>query len=127
LGNRNYSPGYLPKITLHPRTLEEKKKRVRTSSSIREAMRNLTVTIPGDAYRRARVWAAERDTSLSAVVRHLIETLPGINRSNSAFPIPNQNHSSNLPAADSPNPKQNFAVFTGETVETHLTYSISIT
>jgi hypothetical protein len=26
-------------------------------------MRNLTGTIPGDAYRRARVWAAQCDTS----------------------------------------------------------------
>jgi hypothetical protein len=68
-------------------------------------MRNLTVTIPNDAYRRARVWAAERDTSLSAVVRHLVETLPGINRAISAFPIPNRNSSSNLPAASAPSPK----------------------
>jgi hypothetical protein len=68
-------------------------------------MRNLTGTIPDDAYRRARVWAAERDTSLSAVVRHLIETLPGINRANSAFPIRNSNPSSHIQAYAPPNPK----------------------
>jgi hypothetical protein len=68
-------------------------------------MRNLTVTVPDDAYRRARVWAAQRDSSLSAIVRYLIETLPGIDRSNRAFPIPNSNPSSHIPAADSPNPK----------------------
>jgi hypothetical protein len=52
-------------------------------------MRNITVCIPDDAYLRARVWAAERDTSISAVVRYLLETLPGIKRSASAFPISN--------------------------------------
>ena len=50
-------------------------------------MRNITVCIPDDAYLRARVWAAERDTSISAVVRYLLETLPGIKRSASAFPV----------------------------------------
>ena len=50
-------------------------------------MRNITVCIPADAYLRARVWAAERDTSISAVVRYLLETLPGITRSASAFPV----------------------------------------
>jgi hypothetical protein len=32
-----------------------------------EAMRNITVTIPNDSNRRARVWAASRDTSAVAV------------------------------------------------------------
>ena len=50
-------------------------------------MRNITVCIPDDAYLRARVWAAERDTSISAVGRYLLETLPGIKRSASAFPV----------------------------------------
>lgn len=54
-------------------------------------MRNITVTIPDDSYRRARVWAAERDTSISAVVRHILETLPGINRAAKAFPLRNSN------------------------------------
>jgi plasmid stability protein len=54
-------------------------------------MRNITVTIPDDAYRRARIWAAEHDTSVSAVVKFLLETLPGIKRSNLAFPARNSN------------------------------------
>ncbi len=55
-------------------------------------MRNLTLAIPDDVYLRARVWAAQRDVSLSAVVRYLLGTLPGIKRAASAFPVaePNQ-------------------------------------
>jgi hypothetical protein len=54
-------------------------------------MRNITVAIPDDSYRRARVWAAQRDTSVSAVVKYLLETLPGINRAISAFPVSRPN------------------------------------
>jgi len=73
-------------------------------------MRNITVTISDDSYRRARVWAAERDTSVSAVVRHILETLPGINRAAKAFPLRNSNPvnaqpvPSPAPAANSPAP-----------------------
>jgi predicted CopG family antitoxin len=52
-------------------------------------MRNVTVTVSDDIYRRARVWAAERDTSISEVVRYLLETLQGIPRAGRAFPAPN--------------------------------------
>jgi hypothetical protein len=55
-------------------------------------MRNITVTVPDDVYLRARVWAAERDTSVSAVVKYLLETMPGMTRSNLAFPARNSNH-----------------------------------
>src|ERR1017187_9730577 len=65
-------------------------------------MRNITVTIPDDAYRRARVWAAERDTSLSAVVKYLLETMPGIKRSAIAFPNRNSNPANTTPAVTSP-------------------------
>ena len=41
-------------------------------------MRNITVSVPETAYLRARVWCAERDGSLSALVAHLLETLPNI-------------------------------------------------
>jgi hypothetical protein len=61
-------------------------------------MRNITVTIPDDAYRRARVWAAQRDTSLSAVVKHLLETLPGSSRAASTFPVRNSSPASPSPA-----------------------------
>jgi hypothetical protein len=40
------------------------------------AMRNITVAISDTAYRQARVWAAQRDMSLSAVVQFLLEELP---------------------------------------------------
>jgi hypothetical protein len=50
-------------------------------------MRNITVAVPDDVYRRARLWAAEHDTSVSAVVAYLLETMPGIKRSNLAFPV----------------------------------------
>ena len=49
-------------------------------------MKNITVCVTERAYREARVWAAERETSLSRVVQYLITTLPGIRRANLAFP-----------------------------------------
>ncbi|HEY1160835.1 MAG TPA: hypothetical protein VGE83_09410 [Terracidiphilus sp.] len=50
-------------------------------------MKNITVTVSDQAYRRARVWAAERDSSLSRIVQYLIETLPGISRAADALPV----------------------------------------
>lgn len=38
-------------------------------------MRNITVSLPDDVYRRARIKAAERDTSVSALVRDFLVTL----------------------------------------------------
>lgn len=38
-------------------------------------MKNITVSLPDDVYRRARIKAAERDTSVSALVREFLETL----------------------------------------------------
>lgn len=38
-------------------------------------MKNITVTVHDDVYRRARVKAAERDTSVSALVREFLESL----------------------------------------------------
>ena len=35
-------------------------------------MRNITVSVPDDLYRRARVKAAEQDTTVSAVVREFL-------------------------------------------------------
>ena len=35
-------------------------------------MRNVTVSLPDEVYRRARIRAAEEDTSLSGLVRRLI-------------------------------------------------------
>jgi len=42
-----------------------------------EPVKNLTVSLPDDVYRRARVKAAERDTSLSALVREFLLELGG--------------------------------------------------
>jgi hypothetical protein len=39
-------------------------------------MPNITVTVSEDAYRKPRVWAAQNDTSISAVVQYCIEHLP---------------------------------------------------
>jgi hypothetical protein len=50
-------------------------------------MRNITVTVSDQSYRQARVWAAQHDISLSRVVQHLIETLPGVKRAALAFPV----------------------------------------
>lgn len=38
-------------------------------------MRNITVSLPDEVYRRARVRAAERDTSVSALVRDFLTRL----------------------------------------------------
>ena len=52
-------------------------------------MRNITVTVSDQAYRQARVWAAKRDTSVSAVVEYLISHLPGLPIAKIAFPLDN--------------------------------------
>jgi plasmid stability protein len=38
-------------------------------------MRNITVTVDDETYRKARVKAAERDTSVSALVKHFLTDL----------------------------------------------------
>ncbi len=38
-------------------------------------MKNITVSLPDDIYRRARIKAAERDTSVSALVREFLTNL----------------------------------------------------
>jgi len=45
-------------------------------------MKNITVSLPDDVYRRARIKAAERDTSVSALVR---EFLIGLGEEESDF------------------------------------------
>jgi hypothetical protein len=42
------------------------------------AMPNITVTVSEDVYRNARVWAAQHDTSISAIVQYCIERMPGL-------------------------------------------------
>ena len=43
-------------------------------------MKSLTVSLPDDVYRRARIKAAERDTSVGALVRELLTELAGDER-----------------------------------------------
>jgi len=38
-------------------------------------VKNITVSLPDDVYRRARIKAAERDTSVSALVREFLSAL----------------------------------------------------
>lgn len=38
-------------------------------------MKNITVTVDDETYRRARIKAAERDTSISALVKHFLTEL----------------------------------------------------
>jgi len=45
-------------------------------------MKNITVSVDDETYRRARIKAAERDTSVSALVR---DYLAGLAREESAF------------------------------------------
>ena len=37
-----------------------------------ESVKNITVSLPDEVYRRARIKAAERDTSVSAIVREFL-------------------------------------------------------
>lgn len=38
-------------------------------------MKNITVSVPDDVYRRARIRAAERETSVSGLVREFLQRL----------------------------------------------------
>ncbi len=63
-------------------------------------MKNITVSIPDESYRLARVWAAERGVSLSKIVAYMLETLPQTARAARRFPHPNQH--ATLPVVSSP-------------------------
>jgi hypothetical protein len=39
-------------------------------------MKNITVTVHEETYREARVWAAQENTTVSALVRRFLESLP---------------------------------------------------
>jgi len=49
-------------------------------------MKNITVTVDDDTYRRARIWALERNTSISEIVRCILVTLPTRRNSQPAPP-----------------------------------------
>ena len=75
-GNLNLVPWLFAENNPPPAHTGREEKRIRTPSSIGETMRNLTVTIPGDAYRRRGSGQPNATLPLSAVVRHHIKTLP---------------------------------------------------
>lgn len=39
-------------------------------------MPNVTITIPAETYRKARVWAAENNTTVTRAVRDLLDAMP---------------------------------------------------
>jgi hypothetical protein len=39
-------------------------------------MKNITITISDETYRKARVWAAVNNTTISGLVRNHLESLP---------------------------------------------------
>ena len=43
-------------------------------------MRNIPVATSDDSSRKARIWAAKNDTSVSAVVQDLLQNLPALAR-----------------------------------------------
>lgn len=70
-------------------------------------MKNITVTVSDQAYRNARVWAAQHETSLSRIVQYLISTLPTMARAARAFPVPNSSSSvPETPAPAAPSPEK---------------------
>jgi hypothetical protein len=51
-------------------------------------MRNLTLAVSEEAHRRARIWAAQHDTSISALMSYCLENLsilPIIQRADAEF------------------------------------------
>jgi hypothetical protein len=48
-------------------------------------MRNITVSVTDAQFRKARIWAAERDTTLSHMVQYLLANLPKTARAVSAI------------------------------------------
>jgi hypothetical protein len=45
-----------------------------------KTVKNVTVAIADDCYRSARVWAAQNDTSVSAIVQDMLYNLPRLAR-----------------------------------------------
>jgi plasmid stability protein len=58
-----------------PRTLNAEPPCFRQARSYCDLVKNITVSLPDEVYRKARVKAAERNTSLSAMVKQFLESL----------------------------------------------------
>src|SRR5580698_4771126 len=80
----------------------EENSRFRTETQ-GKTMKNITVSISDEGYRQARIWAAERNVSLSRIVAYLLETLPDTPRSARRFPR-SERPSNSVPAANSAPP-----------------------
>jgi hypothetical protein len=65
-------------------------------------MRNITVSLPDETYINVRVWAAQRDTSLSTVVEYLLRTLPNIQHAVSKSPVTAIDNSGSKPVSSAP-------------------------
>lgn len=72
-------------------------------------MRNITVSLSDESYYRARLWAARHDTSLTGLVRSILDDLPRIQRAVKALAseVPQSSPSSPISinsASNSPSP-----------------------
>jgi hypothetical protein len=80
-------------------------------------MRNITVSVSDETYIQARIWAAQRDTSVSAIVQYLLQTLPSVTRAVRAFPVRDPETSG------TPTPSAKKCVFRGDPVDPYPTHS----
>jgi hypothetical protein len=80
-------------------------------------MRNITVTVDDKVYRQARVWAAEHDTSVSAVVQYMLSTLRTDWRARAFVAAIAQSPETKKPLAPPPPPPIHTEITPGEEVE----------
>ncbi len=69
-------PSFPDSFNLPEKVLARSKNTLTTDHWKGPAMRNITVSIPDNTYNRARVYAARHDTSVSAIVAHLLDKIP---------------------------------------------------
>jgi hypothetical protein len=63
-------------ITAPPRTIEIGGVRAHISRAVpRAAMKNITITVNDDLYRHARIYAAQRDTTVTELIRDFLLNL----------------------------------------------------
>ena len=60
-------------------------------------MKNITVTVGDETYRKARIKAAERDTSVSALVKHFLTSLPLVKATTNDLNARSENGAGALP------------------------------
>jgi len=77
----------LQKITFHKRTILTGTHPKRTAvaaladvelGKMTRITKNITIAVSHGTYRKARVWAAKHDTSVSEIVETLLDYLPGV-------------------------------------------------